>query len=54
MRGAGSEQFFNNANPAYNREMCNEAHQLILDCWTKDGPWRYEGKHFHYPILIPG
>ena len=25
VRGAGSEQFFNNANPAYNREMFNEA-----------------------------
>ncbi|OUS09994.1 hypothetical protein A9Q90_02095 [Gammaproteobacteria bacterium 54_18_T64] len=53
VRGAGSEQFFNNANPAYNREMFNEAHQLILDCWTKDGPWRYEGKHFHYRHINP-
>jgi alkanesulfonate monooxygenase SsuD/methylene tetrahydromethanopterin reductase-like flavin-dependent oxidoreductase (luciferase family) len=53
VRGAGSEQFFNNANPAYNREMFNEAHQFILDCWTKDGPWRYEGKHFHYRHVNP-
>ncbi len=53
VRGAGSEQFFNNANPAYNREMFNEAHQFILDCWTKEGPWRYEGKHFHYRHVNP-
>ncbi len=53
VRGAGSEQFFNNANPAYNREMFNEAHQFILDAWTKDGPWRYEGKHFHYRHVNP-
>ena len=53
VRGAGSEQFFNNANPAYNREMFNEAHQFIMDCWTKDGPWRYEGKHFHYRHVNP-
>jgi alkanesulfonate monooxygenase SsuD/methylene tetrahydromethanopterin reductase-like flavin-dependent oxidoreductase (luciferase family) len=30
VRGAGSEQFFNNANPAYNREMFNEAHDFII------------------------
>lgn len=53
VRGAGSEQFFNNANPAYNREMFNEAHSFIMDCWTKDGPWRYEGKHFHYRHVNP-
>ena len=30
VRGAGSEQFFNNANPAYNREYFNEAHEFII------------------------
>ena len=69
VRGAGSEQFFNNANPAYNREMFEEAHDFIIQAWTRPGPWRYEGKHFHYrhvnpwvlpyqkphpPMLIPG
>jgi len=69
VRGAGSEQFFNNANPAYNREMFAEAHDFIIDAWTKPGPWRYEGEHFHYrhvnpwalplqkphpPIVVPG
>jgi len=53
VRGAGSEQFFNNANPAYNREMFNEAHDFILQAWTKNGPWRYEGKHFHYRHVNP-
>jgi alkanesulfonate monooxygenase SsuD/methylene tetrahydromethanopterin reductase-like flavin-dependent oxidoreductase (luciferase family) len=53
VRGAGSEQFFNNANPAYNREMFNEAHDFIVQAWTKPGPWRYEGKHFHYRHVNP-
>ena len=53
MRGAGSEQFFNNANPAYNREMFNEAHDFIVQAWTRPGPWRYEGKHFHYRHVNP-
>jgi alkanesulfonate monooxygenase SsuD/methylene tetrahydromethanopterin reductase-like flavin-dependent oxidoreductase (luciferase family) len=47
IRGAGSEQLFNNANPAYNREYFDEAHELIIAAWTKPGPFRFEGKHFH-------
>ncbi|MGC1342596.1 MAG: LLM class flavin-dependent oxidoreductase [Candidatus Binataceae bacterium] len=53
VRGAGSEQFFNNANPAYNRELFNEAHDFIVQAWTRPGPWRYEGKHFHYRHVNP-
>ena len=53
VRGAGSEQFFNNANPAYNREMFNEAHEFVMQAWTREGPWRYEGKHFHYRHVNP-
>jgi len=53
VRGAGSEQFFNNANPAYNREYFNEAHDFIVKAWTTPGPFRYEGKHFHYRMVNP-
>lgn len=53
VRGAGSEQFFNNANPAYNREYFNEAHDFVIQAWTRPGPWRYEGKHFHYRHVNP-
>ena len=53
VRGAGSEQFFNNANPSYNREMFEEAHDFIIQAWTRPGPWRYEGKHFHYRHVNP-
>ncbi len=53
VRGAGSEQIFNNANPAYNRELFNEAHDFIVQAWTRPGPWRYEGKHFHYRHVNP-
>jgi alkanesulfonate monooxygenase SsuD/methylene tetrahydromethanopterin reductase-like flavin-dependent oxidoreductase (luciferase family) len=47
IRGAGSEQLFNNANPAYNREYFDEAHDFIIQAWTRPGPFRFEGKHFH-------
>ena len=53
VRGAGSEQFFNNANPTYNRELFEEAHDFIVQAWTRPGPWRYEGKHFHYRHVNP-
>jgi alkanesulfonate monooxygenase SsuD/methylene tetrahydromethanopterin reductase-like flavin-dependent oxidoreductase (luciferase family) len=53
VRGAGSEQIFNNANPAYNRELFNEAHDLIIAAWTKPGPFRWEGKHFTYRMVNP-
>ncbi len=53
VRGAGSEQVFNNANPAYNRELFNEAHDLILAAWTRPGPFRWEGKHFNYRFVNP-
>jgi alkanesulfonate monooxygenase SsuD/methylene tetrahydromethanopterin reductase-like flavin-dependent oxidoreductase (luciferase family) len=53
VRGSGPEQFFNNVNPAYNRELFEEAHDLIVAAWTRPGPWRYEGKHYHYRHVNP-
>lgn len=53
VRGAGAEQFFNNVNPAFNREYFEEAHDFILRAWTEPGPWRYEGTHFHYRHVNP-
>ncbi|HBD10994.1 MAG TPA: LLM class flavin-dependent oxidoreductase [Porticoccaceae bacterium] len=53
VRGAGCEQIANNRNPTYNREMFDEAHDFIIKAWTKDGPWRYEGKHFEYRHVNP-
>jgi alkanesulfonate monooxygenase SsuD/methylene tetrahydromethanopterin reductase-like flavin-dependent oxidoreductase (luciferase family) len=53
VRGSGPEQFSNNANPAFNREMFEEGHDIIKQAWTRPGPWRYEGKHFHYRMVNP-
>lgn len=53
VRGAGAEQYFNNTNPALNRELLNEAHEFIIQAWTRPGPWRYEGEHFHYRHVNP-
>jgi alkanesulfonate monooxygenase SsuD/methylene tetrahydromethanopterin reductase-like flavin-dependent oxidoreductase (luciferase family) len=53
VRGAGSESIANNTNPAFNRERFNEAHDFIINAWTKPGPWRHEGKHYHYRYVNP-
>ncbi|MGH7837517.1 MAG: LLM class flavin-dependent oxidoreductase, partial [Candidatus Binataceae bacterium] len=38
---------------AYNRELFNEAHDLILAAWMRPGPFRWEGKHFNYRFINP-
>lgn len=53
VRGAGCEQLANNANPAFNRELFEEGHDLIIKAWTSDGPFRWEGKHYHYRFVNP-
>jgi alkanesulfonate monooxygenase SsuD/methylene tetrahydromethanopterin reductase-like flavin-dependent oxidoreductase (luciferase family) len=53
IRGTGCEQLFNNANPAYNREYFDEAHDLMIKAWTVPGPFRFEGKHFNFRFVNP-
>ena len=53
VRGAGSEQLANNANPALNREYFEEGVDFIIKAWTTPGPFRYEGKHFHFRFVNP-
>ena len=53
VRGIGQESMATNTNPLYNRERFDEAHNVIVDAWTKPGPFRYEGKHYHYRVVNP-
>lgn len=53
VRGGGPEQIATNANPAFNRERFVEAHDLIVKAWTQDGPWRWEGDHYHSRLVNP-
>jgi alkanesulfonate monooxygenase SsuD/methylene tetrahydromethanopterin reductase-like flavin-dependent oxidoreductase (luciferase family) len=53
IRGASWEQVASNTNPALNRELFDEAHDFIVQAWTKPGPWRYEGNHYHYRFVNP-
>ena len=53
VRGIGPESWATNTNPVYNRERFEEAHDLIIKCWTEAGPFRWEGKHYQFRALNP-
>lgn len=69
VRGTGMEYYSCNVNPAESRDRFYEAHDLILQSWTKPGPFRFVGKYYKYnyvniwprplqkphpPIWLPG
>ena len=60
VRGGGQEQLATNANPAYNRERFQEAHDLIVKAWTVHyhqrvvNPWAVPLQQPHPRIWIPG
>ncbi len=69
VRGTGMEYFSYNINPAHSRDRFYEAHDLIIQAWTKAGPFAFEGQHYNYryvniwprplqkphpPIWLPG
>ena len=53
VRGGGRESVAHNAPPVYNRERFEEAHDFIIKAWTDPGPFRWEGKHYHYRYVNP-
>jgi alkanesulfonate monooxygenase SsuD/methylene tetrahydromethanopterin reductase-like flavin-dependent oxidoreductase (luciferase family) len=53
VRGGGPEQILNDTNPAYNRERFVEAHDLMVAAWTRPGPFRWEGDHYHVRVVNP-
>jgi alkanesulfonate monooxygenase SsuD/methylene tetrahydromethanopterin reductase-like flavin-dependent oxidoreductase (luciferase family) len=68
VRGTGMEYFSYNVNPTLSRERMEEAHDLIIQAWTRPGPFAFEGEHYNYryvniwprpiqqppPIWLPG
>jgi alkanesulfonate monooxygenase SsuD/methylene tetrahydromethanopterin reductase-like flavin-dependent oxidoreductase (luciferase family) len=67
--GLGVEAYTYEVNPTFFRERYREAHDLIVEAWTRPGPFHFEGKHYDFrfvnvwprplqqprpPIWIPG
>ena len=68
VRGIGTEYHATGINPAFSHERFQEAHDIIVQAWTKPGPFSFEGEHYnlryvnlwpktfqrpHPPIWIP-
>ena len=52
-RGGAVESLQGGIDPSENRERFEEAHDLIIKCWTEPGPFRFEGKHYQYRVVNP-
>lgn len=67
--GGGPEYYSFSLNPTYAREKFYEYHDLIIQAWTRPGPFEFNGKHVklrkvnpwpkplqkpHPPVWIPG
>jgi alkanesulfonate monooxygenase SsuD/methylene tetrahydromethanopterin reductase-like flavin-dependent oxidoreductase (luciferase family) len=48
VRGIGNEYHSTGINPFWSHERYQEAHDLIVQAWTKPGPFSFEGEHFNF------
>ena len=53
VRGGAVETLQAGIDPTENRDRFEEAHDIIIKCWTTPGPFRYEGKYYHYRAANP-
>jgi alkanesulfonate monooxygenase SsuD/methylene tetrahydromethanopterin reductase-like flavin-dependent oxidoreductase (luciferase family) len=53
VRGSAVEYLHAGIDPSESWERLNEAHDLILKCWTAPGPFRFEGKYYQYRAVNP-
>jgi alkanesulfonate monooxygenase SsuD/methylene tetrahydromethanopterin reductase-like flavin-dependent oxidoreductase (luciferase family) len=53
VRGIGAEYHAWGTNPVFSHERFHEAHDLIIASWTRPGPFRWSGKHYHCEYVNP-
>jgi alkanesulfonate monooxygenase SsuD/methylene tetrahydromethanopterin reductase-like flavin-dependent oxidoreductase (luciferase family) len=53
VRGTGRESVAHNAQSPFNWERFQEAHDFVVQAWTRPGPFRFEGEHYHYRYVNP-
>jgi alkanesulfonate monooxygenase SsuD/methylene tetrahydromethanopterin reductase-like flavin-dependent oxidoreductase (luciferase family) len=51
VRGIGAEYYSMGANPAFSLSRFQEAHDLVVQAWTRPGPFAFEGKHYHFEYV---
>lgn len=51
VRGIGAEYHCMGANPATSIERFREAHDLVVQAWTRPGPFAFHGKYYHFEYI---
>lgn len=51
VRGIGAEYYSLGANPAFSHARFQEAHDLVVQAWTKPGPFAFEGKFYNFDYV---
>lgn len=53
VRGTGMEYYSLGVNPCESRERFYEAHDLIVQAWTRPGPFAFTGRYYRYRYVNP-
>ena len=51
VRGVGAEYYSFGMNPTESHERFHEAHDLVIQAWSRPGPFAFEGKHYHFEYV---
>ena len=51
VRGIGAEYYSMGGNPTTSLARHQEAHDLVIRAWTEEGPFAFEGKHYHFEYV---
>ncbi|HTJ24747.1 MAG TPA: LLM class flavin-dependent oxidoreductase, partial [Candidatus Limnocylindria bacterium] len=51
VRGIGAEYHSWGVNPTESHDRFHEAHDLIIQAWTKAGPFHFEGKYYDFEYV---
>ena len=51
VRGLGAEYFSMGVNPAFSLARFQEAHDLVVQAWTRPGPFAFEGRFYNFEYV---
>jgi alkanesulfonate monooxygenase SsuD/methylene tetrahydromethanopterin reductase-like flavin-dependent oxidoreductase (luciferase family) len=51
VRGVGAEYYSFGVNPVLSHERHIEAHDLVIQAWTRPSPFAFEGKHYRFEYV---
>ena len=51
VRGIGAEYYSMGGNPTQSLSRHQEAHELVVRAWTEEGPFAFEGRHYHFEYV---